>query len=199
MSTRKKLWISIGTLCIAIIAALGITCGVLATQIQRVKNTFVVEYKAINVNATVTATFSTKNDKHPSTNATYNFVPTDDYSSTPKTLTLDKAVLTADDSYVIYIYSFKNNNTGTNTRKMTVTFADNSAAGTNIKPILYAENTTGIAPTADADFNWDKSAITVNAGDTAYVFVKIAIDKNTLDSIYSLNLSWTLTSVDNGN
>lgn len=197
MSTKKKLWISIGALCVAIVAGLGITFGVLAAQTQKVNTGFEVEYKATNVTATVSASYKSKNgtkvDFKDGNNTSVSFVASDETKT--GSLSADKCTLTATDNYVVYEYVFKNDN-ATGGRSMTVAMADTSEKE-NVT-VTYASSETQITDASTITATAYETQ-TVAAQGTVYVYIKIAIAEDTLDASYvstSTNgVAWTLNCV----
>lgn len=192
MSTKKKLWISVITLCVAILSAVGITVGVIAANSQGVFNSFNVVYSATNVSATVSASYTTKGGTTKSSEAVS---ITADEATTTKTLTIDQASLSSTDNYVIYKYSFKNDNTAGG-RKMTVGMADSSTVeGQNvtIKYLASAEDgkgATDITATSATGLTLD-----VDAQGTGYFYVMVTITDLTKDVNFTSDITFTLNSV----
>ena len=220
MTTKKKLIISITTLSIAIVAALGITFGVLAATQQNVANQFSVTYVANNVSATVAAKYQIANSDpvyftggtvawddstNPATgaNAGTTFAAADNQAS--RSLTSSLATLTANNNYVIYTYRFHNDNAA-NGRAMTVTLTDSTnKEGKNVNVYYYTAATDGASlATIKGNNNSNTSvpaAQTVAAQGTVYFFIAVEIADDTLDvdnytSTAQAGITWTLAQVE---
>lgn len=220
MKTRKKLIISIATLSVAIVAALGITFGVLAAQNQAVVNQFTVSYTASNVVATVSASYLKAGDQEANrvnftdgnSNTTISFSAAND--KTTGSLSVSDFTLSADADYVIFRYAFQND-ASVGGRAMSVTLTDTSVK-TNVTCYYYAvaDNANVSYETivaANNDDASDLSALTVSAKTAGeqtndpdvthigYFYVVVKITDNTLNASYTSGaqngISWALASV----
>ena len=214
MTTRKKLIISMVTLSVAIVAALGITFGVLAAQNQAVTNQFSVSYTANNVSATVgikyavaggeDVYFSGGNAYYDETNSlgqnsAITFVPTT--SESTGNLTTSNAELTSTNSYVIYTYYFKNN-ASNGGKYLTATITDDLVTTTNMTTKYFPStratetysniNTNGY----DSYENIPQKTMYIEPGDTMYFYLLVEISDLTVDASLARNNSgnWALAT-----
>ena len=208
MTAKKKLIISITTLSIAIVAALGITFGVLAAQRQSVANQFSVTYTASNVVATVSARQKVKGGSPvsfvgPNNGSTVGFGVTsaEVTSSTVtanETLSIAEAAeLTVQNNWVLYQFAFINGITAGG-NDMLVELTD-GVAGTeyavnvnvthfvSTTDLFDGENVDTTIETAVASAT-EATSYNVPAGNSAapvYFYIYVEINDNTKDASYT--------------
>jgi hypothetical protein len=138
--SKKKLIITITSLCLVIVAAVAAVVGVVAASTQTVTSTVSVSYVATNVKATMGVTSKLqKDDSFGTTRATSNTVSFDaTEASSTKTLTVSPTVTLGNsgsdqtsanwkfERYIIYRYSFHNDYAAGQGRAMKVTFTYDS-------------------------------------------------------------------------
>lgn len=144
---KKKLIISIASLCLVVVAAVAAVVGVLAASQQVVRSTVSVRYRANNVKATVTMSYRYEKDSEWTTVAGANETLSQTFrvteGSTTKDLVTDQTVLggrrVSDaawsfERYVIYRFVIHNDYAAAEGRQITSTLTYNhgTASATNV-------------------------------------------------------------------
>lgn len=195
MSTKKKLIISLSALCLVLIVAVVAIVAVYAAGTQTVTSNIKVTYTAMEVDGTVSATYTLKNGT--ATNMTTNGASDGDTTitfaaadgKTTKSLTPQGDIeLSSTADYVIFQYTFTNS--GSRAYTAVLTYTDDGNDDTNAT-IVYASDNTESTTWAESP-----STLTVASGSngTSY-YAKVSIDNLALDASFSGYFTWTLTAI----
>ena len=184
MKNNKKLIIAITSLCLVVVAAVAAVVGILAaTQVNVNSKLYVTYTPTAQVIATASASYAINGGTTNAINsATYN------YGGTTTSTALDKTNITLDDTntYVIFMFSFKNNAVAanTNSKVLKVTVPSTPAATNMNVNTKYKKGTGTTAPLASltkTNFNnladaTDATAIqSIGIGETGYMYVMVEI------------------------
>lgn len=158
---KKKLIISIASLCLVVVAAVAAVVGVLAASQQVVRSTVSVRYRANNVKATVSMSYRYEKDSQWTTVAgndevfSQNFRVTE--GSTTKDLVSDETVLGGRrvenaawsfERYVIYRFEIHNDYAASEGRQITstLTYNPSTANATNVLVAWKATTSSATSP-----------------------------------------------------
>ena len=176
--TKKKLIITITSLCLVVVAAVAAVVGIIAATNVGINSNLSVSYTpGANVIATVKGEYAV-NGGTPATINQTSF----EYGTTTTTAAIDQAAinLTDTNTYVIFAFSFKNDATADNTNSavLSVVTTDNSAADKMTATVKYTK--TALATLDKAAFDGATDAGTaalgeINIGETGYVYVMVEI------------------------
>lgn len=201
--TKKKLIITITSLCLVVVAAVAAVVGILAAQQVNITSSLKVTYTPTpQVIATVSARYSVKGDASPS--AINNTVITE-YTTTTSDYTLDLTNVTLDDTktYVVFEFKFQNNAVEDNTNSKTLHVA---VAGTptvkNMTPtIRYSTEEVALTDEAVKGISASNTEATVlkniGIGGTGYMYVLIERVEGKAGSWNAANYAFTLTATEN--
>ena len=201
MSTKKKLIISISTLCVAVIAIVGITVGVLAARSASITNNINVGYTAREVAATISATYQRQGDADP-TNMTVQGGEPDQYelvfdgseeTATGALETAGDITLDTDHKSVTFTYTFKNNGTNNFTATLTLPETQKNVTITyqlDGEPYDPADHGSALTFTATG-----AASAEADDGQEVTFAVTVAIDNVAADASFAGTFSWNLTSV----
>lgn len=189
--SKKRLIITISSLCIAVVAVICSVVAIFAAANQSVQSTFKVTYKATNVAATVSAKYTVKNKEAVSLGS--QTINAADDQTTYSTLSTDTDIeLTASNDEVVFQYTFTNNSSS---NKIKVTLADN-AQKENVT-VSYANATT---EDASLTYGSTLSEIEIDSSSTVYVYIKVAITNTANSASYTADstntLIWSLEAVE---
>jgi len=158
---KKKLIISIASLCLVVVAAVAAVVGVLAASQQVVRSTVSVRYRANNVKATVTMSYRYEKDSEWTTVAGQNETLSQNFrvteGSTTKDLVTNETVLggrrVSDaawsfERYVIYRFVIHNDYAAAEGRQITstLTYNHNTASATNVLVAWKATTSSAAIP-----------------------------------------------------
>ena len=182
MKNNKKLIIAITSLCLVVVAAVAAVVGILAaTQVNVNSKLYVTYTPTAQVIATASASYAVNGGSTTSINsATYN------YNGAATSTALDKTNITLDDTntYVIFMFSFKNNAVAanTNSKVLKVTVPSTPAATNMNVNTKYKKGTSApLASLTKTNFNnladaTDATAIqSIGIGETGYMYVMVEI------------------------
>lgn len=111
MKNSKKIVISLGVIAIAIIVALSITVGALASKIATINTAITVGYTSTEVSANVSATYKEASaiNSEVMKNGDENSITFDGNESTATgSLTCPNIILGSDNKSVVFVYTFEN-------------------------------------------------------------------------------------------
>ena len=178
--TKKKLIITITSLCLVVVAAVAAVFGIIAAQNVGFNSNLSVSYTpGAHVMATVTGKYAVNGGEEQSiTNRTFNY---NEVIADGDTTLTSQANITLNDTnkYVVIAFEFKNNagETNTNSKKLAITMVDNSKA-TNMTYTLK-KTTTQITAMTKAGFeaveNSDTALDNIGIGQTGYVYALVEI------------------------
>lgn len=192
MSGKKKLLYALSTLALVVVvaaASVGITFAALSAT---VKSTFKITYNALNVNATVEASYQVKNLESKTIGTATFSQTTDTNASVSKDLNVkeEQIELTAANNYVDLVYKFTNTDEH-NDLKISLNAAPTGATGLTI---YYSKDNSNFEST---DVTTVKN-ITVDAGGTNNVTLVVRFqisDNNNSVTAEGIALTWDLSSV----
>lgn len=189
-SSKKRLAITISSLCIAVVAVICSVVAIFAAANQGVQSTFRVTYKATNVAATVSAKYTVKNESAVNLGSLTIDAAADE--TTYNSLSTDEDIsLSAKNNEVVFQYTFTNNSSSNSIVATLVDGADQE----NVT-VQYAQATS-----ADAELTYASSLGEVNipADGTVYVYIKVTISNTANDAHYIADatnkLIWSLEAV----
>ena len=182
MKNNKKLIIAITSLCLVVVAAVAAVVGILAaTQVNVNSKLYVTYTPTAQVIATASASYAVNGGSTtPINSATYN------YNGAATSTALDKTNITLDDTntYVIFMFSFKNNAVAanTNSKVLKVTVPSTPAATNMNVNTKYKKGTSApLTSLTKTNFNnladaTDATAIqSIGIGETGYMYVMVEI------------------------
>lgn len=189
MTTKKKLAISITTLCLVLLLCIAIPVGIWAAQNATIKNPINVTYTAKEIGAEVSATYQRKTDASPTSFVTSTGEATitltgeedDNYEASFAAVDADKMELSKTNDTITFVYSFKN----TGDKSFTVTLGGERTAEN-----VTVKYTAGTAAESDS-----ASVLTVAAGATGTYTIVVAIDSYAKDASFSGSFEWALAAV----
>lgn len=185
MTTKKKLAISISTLCVAILAVVGISVGVWAARNASINNPINVGYTSHEVAATVTATYQRETDEAPTafqteegeTSITFTGEETEgDATAAFAAVDASNLELSSTNRYIVFTYTFQNNGDADFIATMTLPETQTNVA------LSYELNSSST----------ESLSFTVSGNGSATFEVTVAIDDIAKDASFSGNISWTL-------
>ncbi len=190
MSTKKKLYMAIFSLCIMTIMALLTIASVFAAKNQSVSSQLDVSYHATNVAVTVRGDYLLKNDtSYTSMGANIEFSPAEAYSV--KTMKVNGIAMTEVKNYTVFKYTFKNNS---------------DDVGVNINLVSNVTNSSNITLTyyyATAEIsnynlisNNSFSQVTLNTSQTLYIYVKVKVVDLSTDASFSGSFNFNLSKTE---
>ncbi len=189
-NSKKRLAITISSLCIAVVAVICSVVAIFAAANQGVQSTFKVTYKATNVAATVSAKYTVLNNSAVDLGSLTIDAAADE--TTYDSLSAEDDIgLTAKNNEVVFQYTFKNDSSS-NSIKLTL---EDGANQQNVT-VQYAQATS-----ADAQVTYASSLGDVNiaADGTVYIYIKVAISNTANDAHYIADatnqLVWNLEAV----
>lgn len=189
-SSKKRLAITISSLCIAVVAVICSVVAIFAAANQGVQSTFKVTYKATNVAATVSAKYTVKNESAVSLGSLTIDAAADE--TTYDSLSTESEIgLSAKNNEVVFQYTFTNNSSS---NSIVATLAD-GADQENVT-VQYAQATS-----ADAELSYTSSLgeVNISADGTVYVYIKVTISNTANDAHYIADatnqLVWSLEAV----
>ena len=163
---KKKFWIILSSVAIALVIGLSVTVGVLAATSISATNTIGVTYTSTQVAATISGTYQVENSADPTsfvrtgtgtdpdTNpAEYTLVFDGGSKSSDSFITVNDIVLTSSNKYVVFSYTITNNtdssidvvltlpSTQTN---VTITETDGSASAIANHTLVVAQDSVGV-------------------------------------------------------
>lgn len=176
--TKKKLIITITSLCLVVVAAVAAVVGIIAATNVGINSNLSVSYTpGPEVIATVKGEYSVAGAADATLINETSFV----YGDTKTTAAIDQAAvdLTDTNKYVIFAFTFKNDATTDNTKSaiLTVEVTDNSEADKMTASVKYTK-TAITAMNEDAFGNVTHSATaldSIGVGETGYVYVMVKI------------------------
>ncbi len=191
-SSKKRLAITITSLCVAVVAVICSIVAILAATNQTVKSTFKVTYKATNVAATVSASYTIKNSSAVDLGSVTINADADETTYSDIKSDTDIA-LSAKNKEVVFKYTFKNNSSSNSIK---VTLADN-ASKTNVT-VQYGFIDSE-AQESTLTYGSTLGEVTVAANKTVNVYIKVTITEIANDASYVSDatnfISWTLEAV----
>ena len=188
MQTKKKFIIAIVVLAIALLAAVGVTIGVLAAANATITSNVNVTYQATDVAFTASATWKVGAE------GTENNMTTDGTASGATTVTIDGTETTATGSlspignieltkqnqFVVFKYTITNTGSKAIDGALTI-----PATQTNVN-VQYSTDGTTYSNTNSGISN-------LTTGNTANYYVKVSIVNIANDSEFSGSFSWAMT------
>lgn len=182
MKSKSKLFIAIAAFVIAIVAAVGITYGVMAAQNATVNTSVNVGYTSHEVAATLSATYqvdgSTATDfktSDGSTKIVFDGTEAEDGSANVKTFVApdpENTTLTSAHKTITFVFTIKNDGDGTITGTITL-----PATQTNVTVTKTGNSNT----------------IEVEGGATATYTVTVTVTNVAKNAAFSGDFSWSLT------
>ncbi|MGN0798403.1 MAG: hypothetical protein ACI4L7_02445 [Christensenellales bacterium] len=182
MKNNKKLIIAITSLCLVVVAAVAAVVGILAaTQVNVNSKLYVTYTPTAQVIATASASYAINGGTTTSINsATYN------YGGTTTSTALDKTNIALDDTntYVIFMFTFKNNaeTANTNSKVLKITVPETpSATNMNVTTKYKKATSAPLASLTKTNFTnladaTDATAIqSIGIGETGYMYVMVEI------------------------
>ncbi len=177
--TKKKLIITITSLCLVVVAAVAAVVGILAAQNVGINSNLSVSYTpGADVIATVKGEYSLAGAEATKINQT-SFV----YGATTSTAAIDQGAvnLTDTNTYVIFAFSFTNDaGVGAeNSQILTVKVTDNSAADKMDAEVKYTTTPIGeMTEEAFGNVTHSPTALdSIGREKTGYVYVMVKIQK----------------------
>ena len=199
MSSKRKMWITIASLVVVVVAMVGVTIGVLAASTATVTSNINVRYVAQEVAVICSADYkvggiSAYGSEGTAVNMTVNGAANGsttvefDGSETTATGTLSPTAtidLTKTNHTVVFRYTFQNTGSGTITATLTpgITTAENVTYSYSKDDSTWVAS--GSAAAADYTFTIAESA-------TAYYYVKVSITNVALNASFAATPSWAL-------
>ncbi len=175
--TKKKLIITITSLCLVVVAAVAAVVGIIAATNVGINSNLSVSYTpGAEVIATVKGEYSVAGAAATTINET-SFV----YGKTESTAAIDQAAvnLTDTNKYVIFAFTFKNDATtdNTNSAVLTVKVTDNSKANKMTADVKYTKTAiTAMNEEAFGNVTHAADALdSIGIGETGYVYVMVKI------------------------
>lgn len=202
-SSKKRLAITITSMCVAVVAVICSIVAIFAATSQTVTTQFKVTYSATNVAATVAAEYKLKTATAPVSLGSAEIEATAG-ETTYNTLSTSKEIdLTTTDTYVIFRYAFTNDSTS---KAFNVTLTD-GALKENVTLQYAVSHLTGEYPAED-DSAWTSDVpsnvrVEVSTSETVkttvYIFIKAEItnlaNNANYESTGSSLISWALAAV----
>jgi hypothetical protein len=192
MSTKKKLTITIASLCVAVLAVVGITVGVLAAKNATVTNPINVGYTATEVSAKVSATYKLANDTEATAMTTSDgkteieFNGEEADTTATGSLTASDISLASNNKSVVFTYTIENTGDEDFTATLTI---PTTKVNVNIAYALDGTETDSLTFTVKGTKN-------NNTENTKRVFtVTVSIDSVAKNASFSGDFAWTLVNV----
>ena len=181
--SKKKLWITLGSLAIVLIVGLGITVGVLAAASLNVSNSVNVSYTSVQVAARVSATYQVHGSdpvafetESGATTITFNGSETG-AGATGSFEEVDDITLSFEHQYVVFSYTFIN---------------DTSASITATCTLPTTQTNVTITEKNGSDVAIVNHQLTIAAGQTGVYKITVAIDNLALNSTFAGSFGWVL-------
>ena len=175
--TKKKLIITITSLCLVVVAAVAAVVGIIAATNVGINSNLSVSYTpGAEVIATVKGEYSVAGAAATKINET-SFA----YGDTKTTAAIDQAAvnLTDTNKYVIFAFTFKNDATtdNTNSAVLVVKVTDNSEANKMTASVKYTKTAiTAMNEEAFGNVTHSATALdSIGVGETGYVYVMVKI------------------------
>lgn len=192
-SSKKRLAITISSLCIAVVAVICSVVAIFAAANQGVQSNFRVTYKATNVAATVTAKYTVKNQEAVNL-GTLTIDAAADETTYDSLSTENEIGLSAKNDEVVFQYTFKNDSSS---NAIKATLAD-GASQENVT-VQYAQATS---EGAELSYASTLGEVEIPADGTVYVYIKVTISNTANDAHYIADatnqLVWNLEAVTTG-
>lgn len=195
MKNSKKIVISLGVIAIAIIVALSITVGALASKIATINTAITVGYTSTEVSANVSATYKEASASQAVVmkNGTEDKITFDGNESTATgSLTCPDINLGSDNKSVVFVYTFEN--TGDSAFYVNGTIPSTQ---TNVTITATADTDTSddVEAVANTISSNSLTQIEVAGRKTATITITVAITEVKNNASFSGNFQWTLTNV----
>lgn len=176
--TKKKLIITITSLCLVVVAAVAAIVGIIAATNVGINSKLSVSYTpGAEVIATVKGEYAINGGTATTINQT-SFA----YGATTTSAAIDQAAINLTDSntYVIFAFSFKNDATADNTNSavLSVVTTDNSQADKMTATVKYTKTALTALNKESFDGATDAGTAELNSigiGETGYVYVMVEI------------------------
>ena len=193
-SAKRRLILTISSMCVAVIAVVVSVVAIFAAQQQGVQSTFKVTYRAQNVAATVSANYTVLNET-PKTMGSVKIDAIDQPGTVYNNLEGGDIELTDVNNTVYFQYAFKNDSSVVQIKLSLV----DSAVKNNVR-VLYAYSTSNVAgDSQDLTFKDSFDEVTIAGDETGYVYIKVEIINKANDAEYSTSdaatLTWNLVGV----
>ena len=202
-SSKKRLTLTIASMCIALVSVVVSVVAIFAATRQGVQSTFKVSYVAKNVAATVSAEYTVLNEETKTLGAGSLVIDAAADQTVYEDLsTTDEIELTAENYEVVFKYTFQNNS---ESRAFTVKILDNVSKHNVGVQYAYADSQatadltySGVLNTAGTTDD-EKKTITVEGNKTVNIYIKVTITNKANDAYYESKennyLSWDLNAV----
>ena len=209
MSTKKKIWFSVGALCLVAVVAVVAIVAVYAATNQTVNSSINVTYRATNVVGTASANVIQYSEsafvktamEDGQSGTTLNFSRNDE--GTAKTLSPKDDIVLEDATnkdFVVFEYKFTNSSESV---KITagLSYRDGSSDDNNYKVFVHPSATElGVETNWTETINEDKTSsltnlaenITVPVSGEYYVYVLVKIDNPDNDCVFTGSFAWSL-------
>ena len=190
MSTKKKLIVSISSLCVVVVLAIITLVAVFAAGNQRFESQVSVTYKATNVSATISGDYLRKDDsRYTSMGAPIEFLPTTETGT--RSMGLNGLELNEVKNYAILRYTFTNNSSSV---RINVESRSSVTSSTNTA-VTYAVSTTEIT-NFDTITKATLDDFTITYSGTTYVYIKIKIADLSNDSSFNGSFGFDLSKTE---
>ncbi|MGN0798402.1 MAG: hypothetical protein ACI4L7_02440 [Christensenellales bacterium] len=201
--TKKKLIITITSLCLVVVAAVAAVVGILAATQVNITSSLKVTYTPTpQVIATVSARYSLKGD---SAATPINNTVITEYTSTTSDYTLDLTNVTLDDTktYVVFEFKFKNDAVvgNTNSKTLHVAVAGTPTVSNMTVTTRYSASEVDLTDTAVkgiSDANTVDSVLkNIGLNSEGYMYVLVERTEGIAGSWEAASFAFTLTASEN--
>ena len=199
--TKKKLIITITSLCLVVVAAVAAVVGILAATQVNITSSLTVTYTPdASVIATVAGNYQVENSADPTQIGSHNYVYGQKQATTD-TINLTKAIeLNDTNKYVVFEFSFANNAVegNSNSQKLDVAVAGLPEAQQMTVVTKYSASKVALTKTGFESINAEASAATllqdITRGNTAYMYILVERTAGIQGSWTASSIAFTLTA-----
>lgn len=195
MSAKRKLIVSLASICVVAIMAVVTIAVVLANAHTSVGNGVNISYRvnSQNVAGTVSAQYTLQGDEAKAIGDTQTFTGAD--TDVTRSLPQQNITLTAEKNNVVFEYSFTADTSKTSTAKgytATLTYTDDSTADTNV---LVEVSSNGTEYNTVTSWESANASVSVTSSTAVKYYVRISIVDTLSDASFSGNFAWAMTAI----
>ena len=196
MSAKKKLIVSLASICVVAFMAIVTIAIVLANANAGVKNGVNITYRVNgnNVAGTVSAEYKLAGDENATAIGTTQTFDGSESTGAQKDLPQADITLTADKKNVVFTYTFTADTSKTSTQygyTAVLTYTDDSTADVNVKVEV---SSNGTDYTAVIDWASANAQVDVTSATAVKYYVRVSIVDTLSDASFSGNFAWAMTA-----